>query len=319
MTDYARRQLQRCTIRPDGLILRSEQQNMPDASNVFRMLLRHRAIVPVCRGVYALAGTWATLHGWERFRLQAVGLGAPRGRILAGYSAAVVHGLWTYVSVPAAHHLYRRRNGAGLQEKMVVKELFARLPAGDVTAVSQTQVTTVARTVVDLTRVHGFGAGFVAACSALRQGATTTEHIESAARPLRGSALLPLLLENTTPVLESAQEAMFLAQVVFFGDVTVTPQVEIACAKGRTYRVDFRVNDTSEYIELDGDEKYGATAQDQQFSLRREKERADALARAGVVPKSYTYRQVASLQAYRGTLSRVGLPVRNPLPTIHLL
>lgn len=318
-TTYVTRLLDRCVIRTGGLILRSEQQNMPDASNVIRMLTKHRAIVQIGRGAYVRAQDFTRLRGWEKFRLQAIGLGSRKGRTLAGYSAAELHGLWTYTTVPQTHCLYRRGNGAMIKENGLItfRELHYRLEEDDCVVVDGVQVTSVARTIVDLCRVHGFGAGFVAACSALRQRRITIPELEAELRKTPATLPTDLLLDNATGIVESAQEAIFLAQVVFFGDFEVIPQVTVTGSDGTRFRVDFRVKGSTEHIELDGYEKYGQDAETQQFSLRKEKNRAHELAKEGVLPSSYSYRQVTEFHAYRRTLMVLGLPPRPHLPTIH--
>ncbi|MDO5668408.1 MAG: hypothetical protein Q4G50_00195 [Corynebacterium sp.] len=318
-TTYVRQLLDRCVIRADGLILRSDQLNMPDASNVMRMLIRHGAIVQIGRGAYVITQDYQRLRGWERFRLQAIGLGNRKGRILAGYSAAELHRLWTYDSVPQTHCLYRRANGARIKENGLVtsRELHFLIDDDNHLLLDGIQVTTVARTIVDLLRVHGFGAGFVAACCALRRHKITVADLESELEKTNARLPQELLLGNVTGVVESAQEAMFLAQVVFFGDFEVIPQVKVRGSDGTEYRVDFKVKGSTEYIELDGDEKYGADAQTQVKSLRKEKNRTHELAQEGVVPRSYNYRQVVKFHAYRGTLNALGLPPRLHLPMIH--
>lgn len=319
MKDFSTaRLLDRCIRRPDGLILSRDHSFLPDRDHVLRTLVKHRWITRLGRGAYVETEKYRELADWQRFDLMARAVGAVRGRVLAGYSAASVHGLWRYASVPTTHMIHRRSNGTRIKTGPTLTELHAKLPDQEVIESDGLQVTSIARTIVDLTRLHGFGAGFVAACSALRSGTTTVDNIRECAAGVQGTAHVPLLLEHATGVVESALEAIFLAQVVFFGDFEVVPQPGVQGKSGRRYRVDFQVRGTSQYVELDGGEKYGASEKAQKFALWKEKERADDLARAGVQSHRFRYQQVMCLEAYREMLIRLGLEPRSQLPAIHL-
>lgn len=313
------RLLDRCIRRPDGLILSRDHTFLPDRDHVLRTLVKHRRIMRLGRGAYVETEKYRALADWQRFELAARAVGAVQGRVLAGYSAAAVHGLWRYISVPASHLIYRQSNGARIKTGPTLMELHTKLPDRDCVDLADLRVTGIDRTIVDLTRVHGFGAGFVAACSALRSDATTVDSLRKCAAGMQGVGHLPLILEHATGVVESALEAVFLAQVVFFGDFEVIPQpVVVAVAGGRRYRVDFQVKGSDQFVELDGGEKYGPSEKEQKFVLWKEKQRADELARAGVQPHRFRYQQVMSLEAYRGMLAVLGLLARPQLPPIHL-
>jgi len=304
--------------RPDGLILRSDQTHLPDCNHVLRMLVKHREIRMLSRGAYARCSTIDELPPWGRFDLEARSVGSTRGRILAGYSAAAVHGLWRYQSVPGRHHIYRRSQGRRLTTGPRLTELHSRLLPEDTVMVDGLWCTSVDRTIADLVRVHGFGAGFVALCHALRLGLTSRENFGRFLGGEESSGDLRTLVNRATPAVESAMEAQFLAQSVFYGDFDLIPQYAVTVEDGTVYRVDFVVEGTIEGIELDGRGKYGSTDGEQHFSLEREKRRADAIRRAGVTTAHYSYHQVEKLHAYRATLARLGLPDRTEFPRIHI-
>lgn len=305
--------LHRCVRREDGLILRKEQKHLPDASNVLRTLVRRGHLVKLSRGAYLEASTLRELRPWERYDLEAKALGESTGRILAGYSAAAVWKLWRYEPTPVGHAVYRNGGGRKLAASPQVRQVHYTLAAKDVTG-RHLKATTVERTLVDLTRLHGFGAGFVAACSALRQGLVTRESLSDYdVRGKEGLAHWPRLVGKVTGQVQSALEAVFLAQSVFFGDFTLVPQVSVRGRNGRRYDVDFRVEGTERYVELDGRGKYGASASEQEFTLKKEKERADNLPPL----ERFGWSEVMNMQAYRRMLHLLGLVHRWDLPRIH--
>ena len=306
--------LARCVRRDDGLILRGDQKHLPDASNVLRVLESHRVITRLGRGIYAETGKYQALHTWERYDLQARALGETSRRILAGYSAAAVWGLWRYSHTPTRHAFYRPGGGAQKCTDRTLRQVFYVLRPGDVTG-EHLKATSIERTVVDLTRMNGFGAGFVAACSALRLELTTSDQLRAYdTTGKEGLAHWPLLVEKATGVVESALEAVFLAQSVFHGDFELIPQVPVRGRNGKRYVLDFGVAGTDEFVELDGRGKYGASISEQEFSLRKEKERADNLP---VQPERFGWAEVMDHRAYRRMLHKLGLVHRWDLPPIH--
>lgn len=316
-TPAATRLLRQCTRRPDGLMLSRDHRYLADAAGIFRTLVRHGVLLKLSRGAFVEAEKYLPLPDWGRYNLDARAVGAAEGRILAGYSAAAVHGLWRYLPVPASHTIYRRSTGHRIRTGPALVELHAELPGHHRTTVDSQSVTTIERTIVDLTRVHGFGAGFVAACGALRAGRASIDGIRAHAQGRRGVTHLPLLLEHATPLVESALESIFLAQTVFFGGFEVIPQVEVEGESGRKYRVDFQVEGTDQFVELDGGGKYGSAEAEQRFVLAKEKTRSDELVRASVRMNRFGYRDVVGFHAYRGMLHRLELPPRPHLPPIH--
>lgn len=303
--------LARCIRRNDGLLLRSEQKHLPDASVVLRTLQRQNVILRLERGVYAERATYDAMTPWQRFDLRAKALGLASGRVLAGYSAAAVWGLWRYSSTPRQQTLYRRNGG---RTRTGIREIHHNLPEAEVTG-THLRATTVLRTIADLTCLHGFGAGFVAACSALRQELTTREKLAAYdTTGMEGLADWPRIVSQATGEVQSALEAVFLAQAVFFGDFGLIPQVSVRGRNGRTYAVDFGVTGTDRLVELDGRGKYGESAPEQEFNLRKEKERADNLP---TQPDRFGWSEVFSLRAYRHMLQRLGLAPRGALPQIH--
>lgn len=306
--------LARCVRREGGLILRSEQKHLPDASNVLRTLTHHRVIERLGRGVYVEKARLDALRPWERYDLEATALGESSTRILAGYSAAAVWGLWRYEATPRRHAFYRPGGGSRRTTRTSLRQVYHALRPGDVVG-ERLRATSLERTIVDLTRMNGFGAGFVAACGALRDGLTDRERLQPYdTRGGEGLAHLPQIISRATGEVESLLEAAFLAQAVFFGDVTLIPQVPVRGRNGRTYAVDFGVEGHEDLIELDGRGKYGASATEQEFHLGREKERADNLPTR---PHRFGYGDVMSLRAYWQMLQRLRRSPRLHLPQIH--
>jgi hypothetical protein len=148
-----------------------------------RSLVRHGYLVPVRRGAFATRPAAAAAENDPR-RAHAVQVAAVRacvGRDAVGSHqlAALIHGfdlltrpsagLVTLTCRPPSRR--RSRASAGVLFRSV------ELPEGHVTKACGTQVTTPARTVIDLARTLPFMDAVVAADSALRAGKTTKEEL----------------------------------------------------------------------------------------------------------------------------------------------
>lgn len=282
---------------------------------MIRRLERNGIVTRIGRGAYVETHRLQGLQPWEQFDLAAKAIAETTGRILGGYSAAAAWKMWRYDQTPAQHETYRNGGGARIIGPPVIHQMHYVLPVTDIVSHGAIRWTSVDRTILDLARLHGFGAGFVAACSALRQGITTLDSLRSLdVTRMSGLAHWPMIVEHATGTVQSALEAIFLAQAVFFGDFTLIPQPAVKGKNGRTYHPDFGVEGHPNLIELDGRGKYGGTGTEQEFHFGREKDRADNLP---VQPDRFSYSQVMRLHAYRSMLARLGLPPRAHLPPIH--
>ncbi|WP_162175325.1 hypothetical protein [Corynebacterium halotolerans] len=260
----------------------------------------------------------AGIEDWEHYRYRSLALGHHHGKILGGLSAAAVHGLWLVDSAPSELEFYRP-HGDRVGRGLGYRQLHGRLPPQHVSEIAGIRVTSIARTIVDLGRYHGFSAAFVALSAALAHNKCNRSDVLRITEKLNlhGTKELPRILERAAGNLDSALEAIFHAQVVYYGDFDVIPQLRVV-VDGRTYFLDFAVKGTHESVECDGMEKYGQSPAEQKNKLRKQKRRADDLTRTGITSNHFTYREVVTGHAYRTMLRRLGLPDRPNLPAIYL-
>jgi len=170
-----------------GIATRSElaAAGLPEAE--LRRQLRRGALVAVCRGAYTLPELAAAATG-DPAREHALAAAAAVRRAGAGaaashHSAAIIHGL-DLLSRPDSGAVALTRSPRGSRSRSdragAVVHL-ADLPPEQVTSRHGVQVTTVARTVIDLARTLPFADGVVVADAAL--------HARKAARAELGSVL----------------------------------------------------------------------------------------------------------------------------------
>lgn len=248
---------------------------------------------------------------WERYRLLALGLGLRPGRILGGFAAAVAWGLWLvhYSHIPVES--YTRARGGRHKPLPNEKALNGALLEHHTCDVGEATATTIPRTLLDIYRYYGFLPTFVAACGAFAQGKCTPSdalQVFAEARELKLRRIkgFDSLVRQVPLCLDSALEAIFLAQVLVQGSFVVDPQAVVEVG-GMRYRVDFLVRDAGLVIELDGRAKYGEKGPEQFYNLEAEKMRADALQNsAGLTVLRFGYREVMSLQALSAVMHALG-------------
>jgi hypothetical protein len=138
-----------------------------------RSLVRSGGLVRVWSAVYATraAVQWSEKNPRRGHALQAIAACAAVGRdsVASHQTAALIHGLDLYPDPPDLITLTRppaRRSGRSKADGIFLHA--AQLPEDDVTTTLGAQVTTVARTVVDIARTSSFMSAVVTADSALR-------------------------------------------------------------------------------------------------------------------------------------------------------
>ncbi|WP_448852281.1 hypothetical protein [Corynebacterium sp. 335C] len=197
---------------------------------VEREVLRRRAqagvLVLVGRNVYVASEEWNGLDEPARRRLRhiAAGLGAP-GSVLTGRSAAYVHGLAVLDDgtqpVELGHSGDRRT-----REKAGIVRRWLRWGGDDIVEVDGVQVTSVAATVVDVARWHGFAEGLMAADSALRLGHCRSE-LALAAWSLRTPGVAAEVVAHADGAVESPGESAARAPLLLGGITGIVPQVNV--------------------------------------------------------------------------------------------
>lgn len=243
--------------------------------------MRKGALVPLDRGVYALAATarqFSAVPNGDHVLRAAAALAVARWRAVVSHrSAALVHEIdilgnrETLVTVTTLVPLGRRgRDG--------VHVYSTELPASQVTRRYGIPVTTVARTVVDLARTRPFADGVVAADSALRKRLTSKRELRAVLATCprsRGVAQAARVVEFANGLSESPLES--LARVAFRDCGLPAPklQVWLGDEDGVIGRVDFYWAEYKTVAEVDGALKYETPARALE-QLRRDKRLREA-------------------------------------------
>src|SRR5258706_1245628 len=159
------------TSRLAGVVTTAELREAGLSTASIRVLVRRGRLTPLDRGVYArteLAGRYDESTLRLVSALAIVGDGA----VGSHYDAALVHGLAMLYRPPAGVSAVTRPLGAGggWSRRRSIRVHTAALRPDEVTLCGGVPVTSVARTVVDLSRTTSFRAGVVAADSALYRG-----------------------------------------------------------------------------------------------------------------------------------------------------
>ncbi|MBJ7291593.1 MAG: hypothetical protein JHC79_21995 [Williamsia sp.] len=248
-------------------------------------------LVRITRGVFA--------HRAERtpeqcHRLMGIATGSPEGSTVVSHqSAATMHRLAMLRPQLRRIHL---TVGVGVKahRTAVRHEHEAHLADHEVTTVDGVLVTSLERTAVDVARTTsmGFAGALAVLDSALRMGADRSVMAEMLLTPRRGVGQARRALHHADGNAENPGESWSRAQMIDAGLPPARLQHEFLSATGALIaRTDF---DWAELLvgEFDGMVKYqkhlrpGETPFD---AMRREKDREDALRRAGIMVIRWTW------------------------------
>jgi hypothetical protein len=248
-----------------------------------RSLVRHGYLVPVRRGAFATrpAATAAENDPCRAHALQVAAVRASVGRDAVGshHSAAQIHGFDLLkrpspelVTLTCRPRMRRRsRPVAGISFRV------AELPDAHVTRACGTEVTTPARTVIDLARTLPFVEAVVAADSALRTGKTTKEELASICDDCPhwpGIGQARRVVAFSDGLAESVLESC--ARVAFDTFGLEPPELQVTVrGPGFVYRVDFCWEEHKTIAEADGLAKY-LTGDDMLAQFRRDRLLRDA-------------------------------------------
>jgi hypothetical protein len=161
----------------NGAFTRAQTREAGYSERQLKTLLRPGGEWAVLRrGVYAERGYVDGLDATGRYLLgvHAVTLSTRPGNAVSHTSAAAVHGMPLRGHWLDLHHITRPGTLGGRTESGLTHHR-ARLEELDLTERHGFLVTSMARTAVDIARLHGFEDGVVAADAALRLGATRAE------------------------------------------------------------------------------------------------------------------------------------------------
>jgi predicted transcriptional regulator of viral defense system len=248
-----------------------------------RSFVRLGYLIRVRRGVYATQRAIAVAKGDPRgaHALQVAAVRASIGHDVVGshHSAALIHG-FDLLKRPAAGIVTMtcrppRRSRSRQAAGVLIHN--AELPGNHVTRKYGTEVTTAARTVIDLARTSPFIEGVVAADSALHMGKTTKEELDSvcdACRRWPGGAQAKRVVTFSNGLAESVLESC--ARVVFADAGLEAPEVQVTIrGPGFVYRADFCWERRKTIAEADGLAKY-VTREDMLAQFRRDRLLRDA-------------------------------------------
>lgn len=217
------------------------------------------------------------------------------GTALSHGSALVLHDLPLYgvpLTVPTAT---RPRAGGGGGRRGTALACSSAPLAGAVTHVLEVPVTTVPRTIIDVTRTVGLESGVCAADEALRRDMCTRAQLEAEALVARGrtgaarARALPGLVNGLS---ESVLESLVRLIIEFSDLPTPELQVRLYGRDGSQKRVDFYWRGFRVVVEVDGFEKYGHTPDEIRRRMRDERRRQRQLEEAGYIVIRFAWEDV---------------------------
>jgi hypothetical protein len=252
-----------------------------------RVLVASGRLVAVRHGVYAEADKTLALDPAQRCALEirAEQLLRRREEVAAGLTAAVVHGLPVLGRPPVVPRLLLPRE---VGEAPRTDRPRAWTPVEDVEVVHGVQVTTLARTVVDVARTRPFAFAVVTADAALARGCSREEALEVLERCRRwpGARAARRVLEFADARSESPLESVGRAR--FEEQSLPTPDLQVVLRDDtRTARVDHYWWHRRTVAEADGLTKYTSPE-----DLRAEKLREDWLRDRGEEVVRYVWDEV---------------------------
>jgi predicted transcriptional regulator of viral defense system len=262
-----------------------------------RTLVRHGAIVPIGRGRYvskAVSRQFATVPHSDHVLRCAAALAdnGPEG-VISHASAALIHTIDLIGDQPAEVTI-TSRNGGRRGHRNGIHTYANAMPDQHIVSKYGLRVTTPARTVLDLARTLSFGAGVVAADSALHQGLTTVAELLYVAGPYRqrrGGHRLHRVVMFADGLAESPLES--LARVAFDEGGLPPPELQarIAAANDDVIgRADFLWRRYKLIVEVDGEAKYDADPRRARAELLRDK----ALRRAGYEVIHFSWAEITT-------------------------
>jgi hypothetical protein len=206
--------------------------------------------------------------------------------VISHLSAAVIHGL-ALIAPSLSRVQVTRSEVPGGKARSALEIHAAPLPAGDVTVIDGVPVTSLARTVADLSRSLGFEQAVVTGDSALRVGLDRQELLRCLERMRRWPGVVQarrvaaFVDARSESVGESRSRVSFLRT----GVEPPVPQYNVLDRNGRIVgRADFAWQAYSTLGEFDGRAKYGRLLKPGEgvaAAVYREKLREDALRSLG--------------------------------------
>ncbi|KRF32624.1 hypothetical protein [Yonghaparkia sp. Soil809] len=309
MNDFAD---DRGLIRLRGIATPSDRSATIDAA-------RRSTLIRLARGVYIHYEAWDQLDPDARYRalVHAASGGLASDELLCGPSALALWRLPTIDGWPSTVHSVRPSRGGGRHSGGLIRHVTSRPDPGE--HIDGLPVTSLARTVSDVSATRSLAAGLMAADAAVR-GSSARALLrapldqdlllqEAERRPVRHGRTRALTVAQLADArAESPGESLLRASIHLLGLPQPELQWEFRGDSGRRYFVDCYWPDQDFVLEFDGRAKYldpalrgGRTAEE---VLVAEKEREDeirarvrGMARAGWAVALAPVRLAARLRA----------------------
>src|ERR1700754_3877636 len=238
-------------------------------------------LVPLHRGVYAYGHRRLTNEGWWLAAVRAIG----RGAVLSHAHAAALHGL----RPPLLGRINVTVRSTGRRQRKGIRVHSVRdLPPEHVTVVDRIPVTTVARTLADLTGTLGTPALLRALEAAEHRNVLDVTSVLEVSAGRAGAPRLQRLLQGEIPHTRSELEAALVALC----DAYAIPRPRTKTVV-HGYEVDAYWPDRRLAVELDRWKHHGT-----RHAFERDRERDAELHAHGVATLRFTYAQVTTRQAW---------------------
>ena len=248
-------------VATDRILTHSDLRLAGYSAEEIRRARRTGDIVPLVRGSYASGESYlASSPEYQHVqiaRARAVGSSAI---VVSHVSAAVFHGLPVPADALGVVHVTRPGRG-GSRRSPTLQQHAAILGAGDVVEQGGLRVTSIARTLVDLSRMQPFEVAVIAADVALRTHAGLLEELPGVlarGRHLPGAGAARRALAFADGRAESPGETRTRIALLQAGFPAPTLQCEVFDDRQSFVgRVDLAIPDCALLVEFDGMVKYG--------------------------------------------------------------
>jgi predicted transcriptional regulator of viral defense system len=291
-------------VRYGGLLPAGELREAGVSPEHVRRLCLEGGLHAVQHGVYVMGEHWRAADAAERYRLlvRATSLAAARPPVLSHHSAAVLHGLPLIGRWPETVHVSTPDARGGSSTRFTTAHRGA--PTGSVQSIDGCQVTSLARTLVDVAATSTLLVGVTMLDHALRVEAERAEREEGRTWPGLPTSPPALSKEHLYTELErvnprtgrrqaeqsigfasalSANPGETLSRVRIFQLGFAAPELQVCFPGilGANAYVDFFWRQVQKIGEFDGFLKYGAgpvlAGRDPSSVVWQEKQREDAL------------------------------------------
>lgn len=283
-------------------------------------------LIRVHPGVYVRAADWAGLLPEQKhvLQVQAASTSLLSRLVFSHESAAAAHGLPFLSGTPKPVHVTDPERERGQRWAGVVKHA-GPLSDSEIEVVDGVQVTTLARTCVDVALTCLFADGLAMVDAALASGIVTHDDLVRllADRPTaRRRASACRLIEFGSPKAGSAGESLARLRLFELGAPQPSLQEPFDDADGLIGFVDLWWEEFGIALEFDGDHKYtnpryanGRTPAQIALDERKRERRLLAHPRVRTVVRS-EWRDLLQPIRLRSALAAEGLPFGRPRPTI---